>query len=278
MNRPLTRWLILITFVFIILVGVSIPVLTNYGQGANGSVPPVVSTTEMVDLGATQTATPFNTPVPTATQVLTVTPIATAQNNCTYSARYWLSHVGSWPSQFVVHTYRYTMDDALKTLQTTQVDLTTLLFLHFNATYLNIINGSDPTAIEQAALDASDWLENHPSGSYYSVADAQQALQLTQKLNDYNNGKSGPGRCPDEASSQIFNQPVIQAPVLSTTPSSAIILTSIAGFAPTATITVTPTAFSIRTPYSSTVPTPTKKPHKPRSSPPTLPPPPPSGP
>jgi hypothetical protein len=264
MNRPLTRWLVLITFTLIVAVAVSIPVLTNYDQYQKISVPGATLTRSTTEEPAKGTLSSQISQVNTQIAIhaaITGTPSPTPQNNCTYSASYWISRSDSWPTQFVVGNYRYSKAEALKLLQTTSVDITTLLFLHFNTAYLNIINGADPTSIENAVLDASDWLENHPAEGAISVSEAQQATQLIIKLLNYNMGILGPGHCPDESSSQASQASGIMAPVLLITPES-IILTSFVTPIPSDTATFTPTTVSTQPTYDLLFPTATRRPNR----------------
>lgn len=287
MNRPLARWLILITFTLIVIVAISIPILTNNSQ--NPGIP-------LVAAGGLRTATPgfsdseliTSTTSVVSTQIHLTntnnkTPQQNSANNCTYPPAYWVDHADTWPTQFVVGNYRYTKADALGYIQATTPDITAVLFLHFNTAYLNIINGSDPVMIESEVLDASDFLGTHAPGGSLLPDEAMQELQLIYKLADYNNGITGPGSCPNDPSA-FTPQPLgFQAPVLSLTPSSSL-LADIITPTPLNTATATPTATRavIQVTYNSPLPTSTRKPPSsgptatkappPTSPPPTAPP------
>jgi hypothetical protein len=64
------------------------------------------------------------------------------------------------------------------------------------AAKLNIANGADPSAVQQALTDADNMIGGlvvPPIGSGYLSSD--QTSDLTETLTEYNEGTIGPGHC-----------------------------------------------------------------------------------
>lgn len=126
---------------------------------------------------------------------------------CTCTLGYWKTHTNNWPtSSLVLGTVTYTPAQ-LSSILNRSVSGNGLVSLAHQliAAKMNIANGASPSAIA-TTLAAADALIGSrvipPVGSGYLAPSATNAL--TQTLDDYNNGVSGPGHCsttPARASS-----------------------------------------------------------------------------
>jgi len=209
-------------------------------------------------------STPSVTPEPPLTSEAEpgrVTATATPKLNCTHPALYWVYHLDSWPEHFLLGNFTYTKDEALQFIQATPADASSLLFIHLNAAYLNMISGADATVIEEGFIKASEWMGIHPVGGMVSLSEAQQAIEMAQTLENYNEGNMGPGRCPDESSLSASQGAGISVPVLSVTP-SAILLTHVVTPTGVSSATPTPTSISIKPTYIPPQATATSKPER----------------
>ncbi len=73
-----------------------------------------------------------------------------------------------------------------------------ILAHQYIATELNLYNNSDPTDITDYFKDATDFLENYTPEDVRNSKDLEsKAVNLGGKLDEYNNGKTGPGHCDD---------------------------------------------------------------------------------
>lgn len=74
-------------------------------------------------------------------------------------------------------------------------DATYILAHQFIAARLNILNGAESSAVATTMSEADIWFSSHPLGSNPSNPDREQAISLSEILDDYNNGLIGPGHC-----------------------------------------------------------------------------------
>lgn len=133
---------------------------------------------------------------------------ATIDNNCTYTQGYWRTHgpgacqagnnANEWPvTDLTLGTVNYTDTELCSILHTPAAGNGLLILAHqLIAARLNIANGADPSAIaaDVAAADALiGGLVIPPVGAGYLAPATVNAL--TQALDDWNNGITGPGHC-----------------------------------------------------------------------------------
>lgn len=167
------------------------------------------------------------------------TEASTSEKNCTYSAIYWVNHLESWPAQVTVNDLNYTKEDAARWIETDSVDVFTLLFTHFHVTYLNILYGAEASDVNQAMIEASRWLTNHPASRQLVEADGLYGMDLAAYLSRFNDGRLGPGKCADEPAADSYGKNGFLAPVLSVTPSASGLFNPVTA---TAEFSLTPTS------------------------------------
>ena len=135
---------------------------------------------------------------PASDLTVTVNGYTTANTNCTYTQGFWKNHEELWPSTSVTLgsvVYTAAQADAIFG-QPVQGNGLISLAHQLIAAKLNIDNGADPTAAA-AAIAAADALIGAlvvpPIGGGYLAPG--NTSTLTQTLDDFNNGVTGPGHC-----------------------------------------------------------------------------------
>jgi len=129
---------------------------------------------------------------------VTVSGNTTSSVNCTYTLGYWKNHEDLWPSASVtLGTVVYSAAQADLIFDESVAGNGLISLAHqLIAAKLNIANGADPTAAS-AAIAAADALIGGlvvpPIGAGYLAPATTSAL--TQTLDDFNNGVTGPGHC-----------------------------------------------------------------------------------
>jgi uncharacterized repeat protein (TIGR01451 family) len=178
------------------------PVICDLGtltSGATATITIVVTPTMpgiIINLaevtGAEPDPDPGNNEVVEETEVLGAT-----ANNCTYTQGYWKNHPDAWPVENItIGGVTYTQAEAIAIFNTEpDGDATYILAHQLIAAKLNILNGADPSAVATTIDQADDWLTTHPLGSDPPHPDREQAIVLSETLDDYNNGLIGPGHC-----------------------------------------------------------------------------------
>jgi hypothetical protein len=129
---------------------------------------------------------------------VTVNSSTTNSTNCTYTIGYWKNHTELWPvTDLTLGTVNYTAAELLSILnQPVEGNGLVSLAHQLIGALLNIANGADPSAAQSAIDDANaliDGLVVPPVGAGY--LDPSLTSDLTQTLDDYNNGIIGPGHC-----------------------------------------------------------------------------------
>jgi hypothetical protein len=128
----------------------------------------------------------------------TVNATTTQSVNCTYTQGYWKTHEGAWPvMSLTIGSVNYTKAQLLSIFgQSVQGNGLVSLAHQLIAAKLNVAGGADPTDAA-AAIASADALIGAlivpPVGAGY--IHPSQASTLTQTLDDYNNGVTGPGHC-----------------------------------------------------------------------------------
>lgn len=115
---------------------------------------------------------------------------------CSLTPGFWMTHPEAWPvNSLEIGGVLYTQQELLDIMMTPNAgDKTILMAFHLIATKLNVLSGSDPSALGSAIADADAWLANHGGvGSGQKPWDGGEAIKNT--LDDYNNGIIGPGHC-----------------------------------------------------------------------------------
>jgi hypothetical protein len=121
-------------------------------------------------------------------------------SSCTYSQGYWRNHPTAWPvTSLTLGTVTYQAAELMAILDNPARGNGLVILVHqLIATKLNIANGADPSAVQQAVTDADNMigaLVVPPIGDGY-LAPAQTG-DLTETLTEYNEGTIGPGHCND---------------------------------------------------------------------------------
>ncbi len=121
-------------------------------------------------------------------------------SSCTYSQGFWRNHPNAWPvTSLTLGTVTYQAAELMAILDNPAQGNGLVILVHqLIATKLNIANGADPSAVQQAATDADNMigaLVVPPIGND-SLPPAQTG-DLTETLNEYNEGTIGPGHCND---------------------------------------------------------------------------------
>jgi hypothetical protein len=129
---------------------------------------------------------------------VTVNSSTTNSTNCTYTIGYWKNHTELWPvTNLTLGTVNYTAAELLSILnQPVQGNGLVSLAHQLIGAKLNIANGADPTAASAAIASADAMIGGlvvPPVGGGY--LDPSDTSGLTQTLDDYNNGVTGPGHC-----------------------------------------------------------------------------------
>ena len=120
--------------------------------------------------------------------------------NCTFTQGYWKTHPSAWPVlNLTLGSVNYTQAQLLQILgQSVNGNGLVSLAHQLIAAKLNIANGADPTVIA-ATISAADALIGAlvvpPIGAGF--LDPSNTASLTQALDDWNNGITGPGHCGD---------------------------------------------------------------------------------
>jgi hypothetical protein len=121
-------------------------------------------------------------------------------SSCTYSQGYWRNHPNAWPvTSLTVGTLTYQAAELMAILDNPAQGNGLVILAHqLIAAKLNIANGADPSAVQQAVTDADNMigvLVAPPIGNGYLPPD--QTGDLTETLTEYNEGTIGPGHCND---------------------------------------------------------------------------------
>jgi len=132
----------------------------------------------------------------------------TTDAGCTYTQGYWKSHgpiptgnnSNQWPvTSLTLGTVTYTDFELLAILNNSGAGNGLVKLAHqLIAAKLNIANGADPSAIQQAVTDADNMigaLVVPPIGNGYLPP--AQTGDLTETLTEYNEGTIGAGHCDD---------------------------------------------------------------------------------
>jgi hypothetical protein len=121
-------------------------------------------------------------------------------SSCTYSQGYWRTHSDAWPvTSLTLGTVTYQAAELMAMLENPARGNGLLILAHqLIAAKLNIANGADPSAVQQAISDSDNMigaLVVPPIGNGY--LDPAQTGDLTETLTEYNEGTIGPGHCND---------------------------------------------------------------------------------
>ena len=121
-------------------------------------------------------------------------------SSCTYSQGYWRNHPNAWPvTSLTLGTVTYQAAELMAIFDNPARGNGLVILVHqLIATKLNIANGADPSAVQQAVTDADNMigaLVVPPIGNGYLPP--AQTSDLTETLTDYNEGTIGPGHCND---------------------------------------------------------------------------------
>lgn len=156
---------------------------------------------------------------------------ALAPANCTLTQGYWKNHASAWPvDTLVLGGVTYTQAEAIAILRTApRGDATYILIDQLIAATVSLAHGADSSAIAATVAAADAWLSAHPLGSKPAGAARDEGIGLAAALDDFNNGRTGPGHCGDEATP--VPSPTATQPTATPTDTAT----------PTATATPTPT-------------------------------------
>jgi hypothetical protein len=129
---------------------------------------------------------------------VTVNDQTTTTTNCTYTQGFWKNHPGAWPvTSLTLGTVVYTKQQLLDILgESVNGNGLVSLAHQLIAALLNIAQGADPSAASAAIASANTLIGGlvvPPIGG--GSLDPADTDDLTQTLDDYNNGITGPGHC-----------------------------------------------------------------------------------
>lgn len=166
-----------------------------YGAGL-----PVTPDTPVIDL-ATRTIRDVHASNDLGVQITffnTYTPPAPA---CTYTQGFWKTHQELWDEsgEMVLWNGALFFNSGVTHAELFAMSVAggnsyVKLAHQYMAARLNVNLGGDP-AIDAALAQAAAYFAAHPAGSTYIKSAAWNALATV--LDDYNNGITGPGHCPD---------------------------------------------------------------------------------
>lgn len=213
MRREFVVLIILVTTV--VIAGVTVPKILSKGNATDiGSTLPVQETPQ---------GNHTTNPVVSVDSTLAPPTAAVSGDNkdCTYTIYYWLDHSDLWPSQVVINGQTYSVAQAKALLRSQPKDPQSILAKSLYVTFLNIFHGSNPAYIEKQITDANSWLSVNLPGAKMSEFTQQVGINLAGSLDDYNNGISGPGLCPNQPPTPELTPtsiPVVQPATATPTP------------------------------------------------------------
>jgi hypothetical protein len=119
-------------------------------------------------------------------------------SSCTYSQGYWRNHPNAWPvTSLTLGTITYQAAELMAILDNPAQGNGLVILTHqLIVAKLNIANGADPSAVQQAITDADNMIGAMvvpPIGNGYLLP--AQTRDLTETLTEYNEGTIGPGHC-----------------------------------------------------------------------------------
>jgi hypothetical protein len=132
-------------------------------------------------------------------QLCTEGSIPEDDGGCTYTQGYWKTHTEAWPvTSMTVGAKSYTATELLAVFDTAvKGDASLILADQLIAAKLNIENGADDSDVAVTIQNADAWLSTFSGSLPYKVKsrDAGDAIVWATALDDFNNGRTGPGHC-----------------------------------------------------------------------------------
>src|SRR6266536_1872221 len=127
------------------------------------------------------------------------TPCGGGTGGCTYTQSYWKNHPDAWPVQNVMlGTINYSRAQLLQIFSQPAAGNGLVALAHQSlAAKLNIANGANPSAIQSAVTRAGGLIGTlivPPIGNGFLSSGTTSTL--TNALENYNLGVTGPGHCP----------------------------------------------------------------------------------
>jgi hypothetical protein len=123
------------------------------------------------------------------------------KKKCTYTQGFWKNHPDEWPVEHLtIGGVTYDEYELLALLNTPPRGDASLILAHQLITaLLNVEHGAPPI---DAIAHALAWMDTYASGGLPAGVDAsshagRRASYLAERLDDYNNGRTGPGHCDD---------------------------------------------------------------------------------
>ncbi|WP_437966628.1 hypothetical protein WMF04_44685 [Sorangium sp. So ce260] len=126
-------------------------------------------------------------------------------DGCTLTQGYWKNHEESWPtSKLTIGGVEYAQEELLELFRTAPKGDTSLILCHqLIAARLNVASGASDAALDGALADAEAWMAANkdadgklPYGTKRGSA-ADEAVSLSGRLAEFNEGGIGPGHCDD---------------------------------------------------------------------------------
>ncbi len=180
-------------------------------------------------------------------------------HGCTHTPGYWKNHPEAWPQdQIEIGGVVYLDAEAIAVLETPPGgDATYILAHQLIAATVNTLAGAEPDAVEDTLQEANAWLEAQPLGSDPTNPERVRGIELSVALMDYNEGRTGPGPCEEEACTETPTVTPTETSTATATPTATAPDTETA--TPSATlepqgalpVTATPTPTPSDTPVSS---------------------------
>jgi hypothetical protein len=157
----------------------------------------------------------------------------------------------------------YSKNDAIEVINSSESKIYKDLFLQLYTAKINIYLGVDASQIEIELYDAENLINKYSLEAIRTIKDLIEAVDLTDTLEDFNNGVIGPGLCDRSFLASLDAQATpIRLSLSTITPTPANTNTP----TPTQTPIRTPTPLITNTPYSAgrtSTPTKTDKPDEP---------------
>jgi hypothetical protein len=154
-------------------------------SGQATTIPVAGQATAIPGAGASQTAQPQSS--------------RSISVNCTYTWHYWRSQPDAWMTEFIqIGRLEFSKTEALEIMALETEELDASVLREFFATILNVLRGTESTAIDATLVSASSWIERNPLGVALSDDARQEGTVLLEEMSNFNNGVTGPGHCTDE--------------------------------------------------------------------------------
>lgn len=122
-------------------------------------------------------------------------------DGCTYSKGFWKNHPEAWPMDVTPHDpfldSGMTWSEILRT-PPSGGNAFIILGRQYAAAFLNVLSGADDADIADAMERAAELLGASSPADPPRGEEREEFIELAEWLDDYNNGRIGPGHCDEE--------------------------------------------------------------------------------